>query len=310
MIKIDNLYSLASVEDIIQRLRSEYPIFHDVQVTGDNIMVTCPFHGGGTEQNPSMGIYRKDGKDVELGTAHCFACGYTGSIKTIIEDYFCQQSGYADDYLLKNFETYAQINPREIKLIDREVEKQLDPYEFHFTQTYGDYLLQRGITEDTAKDFALGYSGDKIIFPIRTVGGDIEGYIERSTVEKRFKISYGWEKGFYGYYEYFKKFPMSREVILVEGVFDVLTLYQQGLPVLGLLGVGSKSQASWLRKMPFRVIYLCLDGDKAGRDGAKNMAKWLYNSGKDVKFINLKDGLDPADLTSKQLEYFKENYRK
>ena len=281
--------------EVLHRLRDELHIFKDLIEERPNVMVTCPFHAGGNEEVPSMGIYIEEGE--RCGLANCFACGYKGSVESIIKDL----GGDVGDYL------EAQEEPkRKIDLfLGREVKNEVS-FKMNYTKAYPLYLAERGISKEVAEEFDIGHKKDKIVFPIISFYGEEVGYITRSITTKDYKISYGTHKRFYGEYALSKKFPETKEVFIVEGVFDTLSLHQAGLPTLGLLGIGNSYQAKELSESRFRRIILVLDGDKAGREGAKKLAEEI--KGKEVIVINLKDGLDPNDMTEKQIEYLKGNY--
>ncbi len=281
--------------ETLDRLRDEFNIFKDIDNHYPNVMVTCPFHANGQEEKPSMGIYIGEGE--KKGVANCFACGYKGSIETIINDL----GGNLEEFLEEESKPKRKVNltPR----IELDVQTH---FKMNYTKSYPDYLKQRGISEQTCTEFEIGTKKDKIVFPIVSYFGDEVGYITKSEDKKDYKISYGTQKRFYGEYALNNKFPDTKEVFIVEGVFDVLSLHQADLPTLGLLGIGNSFQASELSKSKFRRIVLVLDGDEAGREGAKKLANEIY--GKEVITINLREGLDPNDMSEKQINYLKENY--
>lgn len=281
--------------DVLHRLRIEHNIFKDIEEGHPNIMVTCPFHAGGEEEVPSMGVYVGDGE--KKGLANCFACGYKGSIETIIEDL----GEDTEDYLGVESVRTINLSPARETLLDTHIQ-----FTMNYTKAYPVYLAERGVNKETARAYDIGYKGDKVVFPIMNTYGEETGYITRSINSKDYKISYGTHKRFYGEQVLTREFPETREVFIVEGVFDVLTLYQIGLPALGLLGVGNNYQASELTNSKYRRIILLLDGDEAGREGARKLAESI--KGKEVIVINLREGLDPNDMTEKQLKYLKENY--
>ncbi len=66
----------------------------------------------------------------------------------------------------------------------------------------------------------------------------------------------------------------QHHIVLTEGVFDVLTLCQWGVPALALLGTHAPSDAvrALLR---FRRIYLALDNDEAGRAATADLRSLL-----------------------------------
>ena len=88
-------------------------------------------------------------------------------------------------------------------------------------------------------------------------------------------------------------------MIVVEGPWDVLRITQAGFPaVVALLGHDfSRGQVALLTKAPKVVVML--DGDEAGREGARKLVAALGEH--PVEVVELPDGADPADLSDEEL---------
>ncbi len=67
----------------------------------------------------------------------------------------------------------------------------------------------------------------------------------------------------------------SPTVILVEGVFDWLTLVQWGFPALALVGTRVRPEALRALGAHFERVYLALDADDAGREAAAALTRAL-----------------------------------
>jgi len=83
------------------------------------------------------------------------------------------------------------------------------------------------------------------------------------------------------------------EVLVVEGVFDWMTLASWGYPTVALLGTRlGREGRSYLEK--FERVYLVLDADEEGALAAKRIRREL---GKRAKVVNLPTGVkDPNEL--------------
>lgn len=78
---------LSVLQDLkLQALLSGKEIFGVMFESGDDVMVSCPFHKGGKERKPSFGINKK------TMMCHCFTCGYVGTLYDVISRIF----GYDD----------------------------------------------------------------------------------------------------------------------------------------------------------------------------------------------------------------------
>ena len=93
MITVWRMPIVATVEHIVKDIKLQLygtGLLREVNDTGSDLMVTCPFHGGGKEHNPSCGISKQEktvnGKHYEAGTVHCFTCGYTADLPQFVAD--------------------------------------------------------------------------------------------------------------------------------------------------------------------------------------------------------------------------------
>jgi len=92
---------------------------------------------------------------------------------------------------------------------------------------------------------------------------------------------------------------MDRGVVVVEGPFDAMRVWQSGSRhVVALLGTElSSAQHALLAAAP-RVVVM-FDGDDAGRQGARRLASTL--APRPVRVVRLPQGRDPADLDDETL---------
>lgn len=92
---------------------------------------------------------------------------------------------------------------------------------------------------------------------------------------------------------------LRQGLIVVEGPFDAMRIWQAGFrSVVALLGARpTASQQALLASAP-RII-VALDGDAAGRDGARAIARKL--SPMSVRVVDLPEGRDPADLAEEDI---------
>ena len=90
-------------------------------------------------------------------------------------------------------------------------------------------------------------------------------------------------------------------MIVVEGFFDCLKVWQSGLlNVVALMG-SSLSEAQQKFLSDFARVVLFLDGDEAGRTAARDIASMLVHQ-TFVKIVNLPDGKQPDQLSSEEIK--------
>jgi DNA primase len=174
------------------------------------------------------------------------------------------------------------------------------------------YLRQRGITEETARFFGVGYfagrgsMSGRVVVPIANDRGELIAYAGRSidATEPKYKLPAGFKKST----ELFNlcrvlALPASlrERVIVCEGFFDCMKVYQAGVhAVVGLMGSAlSDAQEKVLQQ--FARVVLFLDGDEAGREAARGIAARLVHQ-TFVRVIDLPDGKQPDQLSPAEIQ--------
>lgn len=85
--------------------------------------------------------------------------------------------------------------------------------------------------------------------------------------------------------------------ILVEGQIDVVSLYQAGYPnAIATLGTAFNENHIETISRFVDSIYICFDGDGAGKKATEKSVELLKNTTFDVKVVNLPDKLDPDEF--------------
>lgn len=299
MLKINSYFVDEPMLDIIYTAQSELNIFPDV-IDGKNIMVTCPFHKGGMETTPSMGIASEEVEDVETGYVHCFGCGYTGSFSQLIEDVLDAGEGSGDVWLNTRF---TPVFVKKKLLPTFEKRERVENYKFlnpSFLDTYDKYhpyLAQRGISKRTAELYMLRYSSyeNSILFPVRDVQGRIKFVMERSVDKKKFHFPSGVNKGLYGLYEA-RLSSDCREILIVESAFNAMSATQWGRPAIALMGTGNDEQMELINQLPYNRLVFAFDPDDAGMK-AQNRFINFFRGKKLMTALVIPEGKDVNDLT-------------
>lgn len=93
----------------------------------------------------------------------------------------------------------------------------------------------------------------------------------------------------------------NNEIIIVEGFFDSITLNQSGKDSVALVSTSLKPEFAH-KFSKSESIYLCLDGDEAGRKGIQKLGETFLDK---AKVIQLPDGTDPDSfIRSNSIEDF------
>lgn len=168
------------------------------------------------------------------------------------------------------------------------------------------YLQRRGIDENAAIDFGIGFFPGKgsmsgrVVIPIHNENGELIAYAGRAIDEgePKYKLPTGFKKSAV-LFNLFRA-AVDHTVIVVEGFFDCVKIDQAGFRnVVALMGSSLSARQEELLRT-FSDVVLLLDGDDAGREGAKEIAARLVSS-HFVRVISLNDGVQPDQLSAEEL---------
>jgi DNA primase len=269
---------------------------------GEEVAGLCPLH---RETRPSFYVNRR--KNV----FYCHGCGRGGDLIRLME-------------LLEGL-SFAQVLLR-LRSRDRAATPLEEAVRFYWRQLprcpqAQCYLAQRGIHAAEVIDrMRIGYAGGGLRAHLESCGyaqqeirdsglldvhgrdrfwrcltfplGDVNLYgraLDDCPVRHRLLPRgkgglYGWEQA-----------RSCAAVIVVEGLFDVATLWQAGFcNTVAALGAHlNRMQMAQLCDGEPRCVYLCLDGDEAGQNAARILRSRLRRAGVQVRRVELPDGHDP-----------------
>jgi len=157
--------------------------------------------------------------------------------------------------------------------------------------TNGSYLKSRGLTDESIKTYQLKETKGAVKIPYFDHEGKVLFHKVRRTDRKQFyyepsgtdvQLYNGWQLSKYSQY-----------VVICAGEIDCLSLLQSGYNAVGLPGEGIFKD-EWLRLFDhIKTIYICLDGDEAGRQGSFHVAEKL---GEKSLIVECPDQKDINDL--------------
>ena len=263
-------------------------------ISAKDYVVKClnPEHN---DSNPSFRI------DKITGVCHCFSCGY----KTNIFKHFGVVANFTSIKVakLKQKLKDLKINANGVDFPEEQIP---------ITKPY------RGISTKTLKEFGAFYTQgneqlqDRIFFPIKDLRNKPLVYVGRHMLSQGNPRYLNYPAGVTMpiFPEAFKEPATS--VVLVEGIFDMLNLYDKGLhnvactfgtntmfkdPALKLLG---------LRAQGINKIYLMYDGDEAGQEAMNKLQPILEECEYQVEKIVLQEGTDPGELSQDYVDSIKD----
>ena len=263
----------------------------DYQLKGQDALISClnPEHD---DSNPSLRV------DKVTGIMHCFSCGFKGNLFTYYG---------------------APASPLEVRI--HRIKEKIAATR---AQTVGISLPKdridwagggfRNISEETLRIWqAFTWNAPKfegrIVFPVRDLTGKTVALIGRLITGMTEEKYYIYPQGVKLPFCPAKVKPIQNRVILVEGIFDALNLWDKGLK--NTVCCFGTQQMDWVKLSLLKLqgvngIDIIFDGDEAGRRAAeviKGVAEQLELS---VQIVNLPEGEDPGNLVHDQIRRLKE----
>jgi DNA primase len=172
-----------------------------------------------------------------------------------------------------------------------------------------EYLEKRNIKEETIKRFSIKYHKyyNALIVPLTQRGQNV-GYVRRNlTGSPKYQNSDNSIISSYLYPIDFLDMGENDNIILVEGLFDVIKAHQMGYTncLSNLGGALTEAQVRKLGEYTHSVT-LCPDKDQQGLRIAEQSSALLLKYGYNLSYASLRGGKDFAEGTIKeQLSYFR-----
>ena len=307
-----------SIEDILER----YGLLERFTRRGDQLSGACPIHKGHKKSQFSVNLAKNAFK--------CFSpdCGAQGNAIDFVS-YF---EGISFRQAAEMIQEWFDIKPekgsekkerrragtpaKKAEKQDKTEElKENKPLTFELNlDSKHEYLESRGLVPETIEYFGLGFCKrgtlkERVAIPIHDNEGKLIAYAGRwggsdeeiPDGEGKYKLPAGFHKSLV-VYNLHRIEEETKIGIIVEGFFPCFYLYQNGYKnVVSLMGSSiSKEQAELLSKK-FKGVQIFFDGDKAGQEGARQVAIELAEK-MWVRIINCPEGLQPDRLPLHELK--------
>ena len=280
---------------------------------GDELRGRCPIHKGeGTDTFHANTV---------KGAFQCFSCKARGNVLDFVakmencsvrdaalklaEWFSVSQSAASGGEGSK--ETSPPQAPAESKTPVVELVNKPLTFELKGVDPNHSYLAGRGISKEIVEAFGVGYFSGKgsmagrIVIPIHDERGQLVAYAGRSidNSEPKYKLPTGFHKSLVLYNLHR---VTSQEVILVEGFFDCMKVWQSLNPfVVALMGSSLSAQQEQMLVRQFKKVTLLLDGDDAGRGAAEEISRRLVRR-VFVRIVDVPDGKQPDSMITEELQ--------
>lgn len=282
----------------------------NLKICGDQFLINCPFHN---ENSPSCFVR------MDNGFFKCFGCGTGGGflkllakLKNIsiddLKKIFGITKGIVNkDLLINQFDTYLE------KKIEKTIENKEVKYNFkELTKEGIEYLINRKITYQSIKEFNIKYSGNiegnwknRIIIPIYNLKKEIVSFIGRSLGNEKPKYLFLKDSGIKGLLFNIHNIIGRKKIILVEGAFDSIYLWQNEIVSCGLLGKEfNKERANLLFQLGINEIFFMFDPDVREKN-KKHIENIKIEYRNMFKIYNLDINSDPDELNLNEINKIK-----
>lgn len=166
-----------------------------------------------------------------------------------------------------------------------------------------DILLESGLCIKTQKGSLIDKFRDRVMFPVFDVMGKVIAFTGRLLSKEAKEQKYvntpetiAYHKGRTLYAMNFAKKAQSKQIILVEGNMDVISLHQAGITnVVASMGTALTDNQCRLLKKHCDEVIVSYDADGAGQKATMRGLDLLSKTGCRVKVISVPDGKDPDD---------------
>ncbi len=303
----------------------------DLKKSGNNYKANCPFHPDDTPSlfvSPQKGIWKCFGCGVGGDFIKFVSLyeniSYTQAASEIAKKYgiklSLKESTEKNSKIFEALELVADIYSRNLgkneeallylknRGIDSHTLKKFSIGFAENTQQIVNELKEAGLLEYYEKTGNLIKSDEfyrdmfrgRVILPIRNEKGRVVAFGGRSIRDETPKYinspdSEVFEKSkvLFGFYEGLNYIKEFKRVIVTEGYFDVISLFQKGIRyAVAPLGTAlTEDHAKLISKYADEVI-LMFDGDEAGRKATRIAVPLLLKEGLKVKTFKLPEGED------------------
>lgn len=307
----------------LKRKLPDYLKMRGIEIKGKNILCINPAHN---ETNPSMSYQATD------HYLNCFGCGESYDIFRACEaleglpqgqgiNRIKQIYGYTDQSQQLTNYTKNTVNTEPFfKKPKQEEKKPVKNYadfvlKAHESLCMHDYHAERGISEEVAARFKLGYVQDvkgmstALVIPMLRADGSYS-YQLRNISKEGVLQHYKPKVEDAGEAELFNSaaIKQTKPVAIVEGAIDALSVISAGMEAIALNGAQNKGKLYDLilkHKEKLPPIILALDNDEAGRKAQTEIKKMLDKDKIQSYSINLAlKYKDPNEALQKEPQAF------
>jgi len=181
-------------------------------------------------------------------------------------------------------------------------------YQNKFSNEKQDLQIEIGLLKKNEKGNIYDFFRNRIMFPIYDQLGNISAFSARVVnpedipkyLNSPESVIYKKNRTLFGFYHSIEGIRKSKQVILVEGNLDFVSMFKYGfLNTVALCGTSFTEEHARLLKRNSREVIIMFDGDKPGKKAAFKTSNVLLNAGLDTKIVDLPINEDPDSYLEK-----------
>lgn len=250
--------------DAVQRVLNMVGV-RNIRPSSEGFSCSCPYH---RDRHASFAI------SVRKGVFVCYSekCGASGPTWTLLRDFLGYSRAQAENYL----PTIEVADPKDLE--PKAVEPPFNPAILGvYKRQCPVYLLGRGFTKATLKEWEVGYDAltQTAVIPVRSADGKLVGLVKRDTTgESQSKyVHLYYHKGDYLFGEH--RVDRAGHVYVTEGTLSPIKAFQAGLLNVVSTG-GSRVTPTQIEKIAaFESVTLVMDGDRDGQRATERIVEKL-----------------------------------
>jgi replicative DNA helicase/DNA primase len=239
--------------------------------------------------NPNHNDSKASMKYFDDNKIYCFGCGACYNLVDVIS---IMEGLDKKEAFKKAIKDYGPTNQKvqkpvkvEVKQDEKDYEKAINFWKQNFdkTEEAKKYIQKRGISEETAKKFGLGYNSfnfgefklNAVIIPINN-----KCFTARNIGENEDKIRYYKPKGCHT--SLFNASALTNEIpycVVTEGEFDCMSFDTIGINAMALCSANNVQKFKNENKSNDKTYILALDNDSTGQSATKELEAYFDENG-------------------------------
>lgn len=268
-----------NIDDHISWKNFYFTYLPTLKLKGDEMTGLCPFHN---DRNPSFGV------NIKTGQYKCLSCGASGNAWSFL----MQKEGKTKQEATEIIYRFAGLD------LPRPERTRAPATRSRSKFTVEEYAEAKNLDLELLHTYGIKNTTNGMMVPYLDENGT--PLATRYRVALSGKLKFTWKKGakigLYGLWR-LREAKQAGYVVLVEGESDSHTLWQYGIPALGVPGADTFKSA-WVKYFEGLKIYLSKEPDQGGETFVKKTCEELLRGRFDgeVYQISLGEHKDPSGL--------------